>query len=91
MGGEDRIHGNSEQTEFSGKVKGSVAIVVEVGVLKVFGVVPDYALDEGEVVEVDGAPETDGHGDHGLWMRTIDEEGHIFVMCRCWLSASTSY
>ncbi len=47
-------------------MEGGVAIVIEVGVLKVFRVVPDYALNEGEVIEVDGAAEADWDGDHGL-------------------------
>ncbi len=45
-------------------MEGGVAIVVEVGVLEIFGIVLDYALDEREVVEVDGAAEADGDGDH---------------------------
>ena len=53
-----------------------VAIVIEVGVLKVFGVVPDYALNEREVVEVDGAAEADWDGYHGLLVTTIDRELH---------------
>lgn len=40
-------------------MEGCVAYVGEVGVLKVAGVVLDDALDEGEVVEVDGAAEAD--------------------------------
>jgi len=37
----------------------SVALVCEVWILKVAGVVLDDALDEGEVVEVDGTAEAD--------------------------------
>ena len=37
-----------------------VAIVGEVGVLQVLGVVLDYAFEEGEVLEVDGSADADG-------------------------------
>ena len=37
-----------------------VAVVGEVWVLQAFGVVLDYAFEEGEVFEVDGAADADG-------------------------------
>jgi len=44
-------------------VEGCVASIGEVWVFEIAGVVLDDALDEGEVVEVDGAAEADGDVD----------------------------
>lgn len=88
----DLAYGDFEEGESGGEVEGGVAIVVEVGVLEVLGVVFDYALDEGKVVEVDGAAEADGDGDHGPCVKVINEKGFIFVMCKCrlWINSIIS-
>jgi hypothetical protein len=57
--GREGTHSDVQAVELSGKVEGCVAFIGKVGVLKVAGVVLDDALDEGEVVEVDGAAEAD--------------------------------
>lgn len=65
VGGGD-TYGDLEQAELGGEMKGGVAMVAEVGALQALGVVLDNALDEGEVVEVEGSAEAGGDVDHGL-------------------------
>jgi hypothetical protein len=45
------------------QVQRRIAQVVEVRILKIGGVVLDYALDEGEIIVLDGPTEADGHVD----------------------------
>ncbi len=76
-------HGDFEEAKSCGEVEGGVAVVVEIRVLEIFRVVFDYALDEGEVVEVDGAAKADGDWDHGPCVKAVHEKGFIFGFCRC--------
>lgn len=71
-------------------MEGGVAVVVEIGVLEMFRVVFDYALDEGEVVEVDGTAKADGDWDHGPCVEAVNEKGFIFGFCRCEYGATLS-
>ncbi len=66
-------YGDLEQAELGGEVKRGVAIIAEVGVLQALGVVLDDALDEGEVVEVDGSAEAGGDVDPGWLVRTEEK------------------
>lgn len=76
-------HGDFEEAKTCGEVEGGIAVVVEIRILEIFGVVFDYALDEGEVVEVDGAAKADRDWDHGLCVKAIIEKGFIFGFCKC--------
>ena len=53
-------HGYVQEAQLRGEVERGVALVCEVWVLEVLGVVLDDALEEGEVLETDGSADADG-------------------------------
>jgi len=61
MAGVDEELGNGCEAMFRREVQRRVGAVVKVRVAQVLVVVADDALDEGEVVEEDGAPESPGY------------------------------
>ena len=65
MAGVDEELGNGREAMFSREVQRRIGAVVKVRVAQVLVVVADDALDEGEVVEEDGAPESPGYVNPG--------------------------
>lgn len=61
VAGVDEELGNGREAMFRREVQRRVGAVVKVRVAQVLVVVADDALDEGEVVEEDGAPESPGY------------------------------
>lgn len=56
----DSTHGYVQEAQLRGEVERGVALVCEVRVLEVLGVVLDDAFEEGEVLEADGSADADG-------------------------------
>ena len=56
----DSTHGYVQEAQLRGEVERGVALVCEVWVLQVLGVVLDDAFEEGEVLKTDGSADADG-------------------------------
>lgn len=77
-----------------GQVQRSVGTVVKVWVAQIVEIVADDALDQRQVVEEDGAPETTGYVNPGLVLEVVEDrfssrDDGVLMALLTWLAQSS--